>query len=87
MKPRTARLPPPSCPGPCRMVRLSPAVCCMVVCEPGSVGGLERRAFGGLPFEQRRAASVGTDELLVEREKNHMLQEEVETTLKDLQSM
>lgn len=39
------------------------------------------------PSEQRRAASVGTDELLVEREKNHMLQEEVETTLKDLQSM
>ncbi|KAL1417053.1 hypothetical protein MTO96_027247 [Rhipicephalus appendiculatus] len=27
------------------------------------------------------------DELLVEREKNHMLQEEVETTLKDLQSI
>lgn len=28
-----------------------------------------------------------TGELLQEREKNHTLQEEVETTLKDLQSM
>lgn len=27
------------------------------------------------------------DDLLAEREKNHMLQEEVETTLKDLQAM
>lgn len=44
--------------------------------------------MGGGASEQQRAASVGcTDELLVEREKNHMLQEEVETTLKDLQSM
>lgn len=36
---------------------------------------------------QHCGSSVDTDELLVEREKNHMLQEEVETTLKDLQSM
>lgn len=67
------------------MVPVSPAACCMVVRELGSVERGEG-ACGG-PSEQRRAASVGTDELLAEREKNHMLQEEVETTLKDLQSM
>lgn len=39
---------------------------------------------------ERAGVSEGVllaDDLLAEREKNHLLQEEVETTLKDLQSM
>lgn len=47
----------------------------------GNVKGLLRYNL------KRGAAASVADELLAEREKNHLLQEEVETTLKDLQSM